>query len=545
MPDSWLARSTGTTPTGALARSVDWASTPIGPPRSWPRDLRAAVRICFSTEFPVFVAWGPVRTMIYNEGYSRMLGTTKHPAAMGAPMADVWADIWDSVGPLVDTVTSTGRSLFFEDLRLLTDRSGFVEEAAFTFSYSALRDDRDGLAGMLCIVGETTDRVVASRRFETLGTLSASLHRVKLDIELTAKVAADVLRGSPDVTRADVYLCTPAGLAPLLSTHTPDDGSAPDDGPAAAGVPPDVLQRVCDSRVAERFGDALVEPVSAVLGDAPLGVVTLTGNPLRPDDESQQLFLHLVAASLGNALAAAIAHQRQVDDLQAVSSALQAAMLPADPGAPGWHTRYRPADDRLAVGGDWYDVVPLGDRRFGLVVGDCVGHGLGAAAVMGQLRSAARALLLQDLAPAATLDGLDRFAATLPGAECASVVCAVVDEQARTVTYSKAGHPPPLLLSGSGPRWLDDATGTLLGLAPHPRPEAITTFERGETLVLYTDGLVERRGEGLDDGLERLARTAVATLEQQPVQRLGDLLIGRLLEEGARDDVALVVYEAR
>lgn len=498
------------------------------------------MRICFSTEFPVFVAWGPVRTMIYNEGYSRMLGTTKHPAAMGAPMANVWADIWDSVGPLVDTVTSTGRSLFFEDLRLLTDRSGFVEEAAFTFSYSALRDDRDGLAGMLCIVGETTDRVVASRRFETLGTLSASLHRVKLDIELTAKVAADVLRGSPDVTRADVHLCTPEGLVPLLSTHTPDDGSSP-----AGALPLGLLQRVCDSRVAERVGDTLVEPVSAVLGDAPIGVVALTGNPLRPDDEAQQLFLHLVAASLGNALAVAIAHQKQVDDLQAVSSALQAAMLPADPGTPGWHTRYRPADDRLAVGGDWYDVVPLADRRFGLVVGDCVGHGLGAAAVMGQLRSAARALLLQDLAPAATLDGLDRFAATLPGAECASVVCAVVDEEARTVTYSKAGHPPPLLLSGSGARWLDDATGTLLGLAARPRPQTTTTFERGETLVLYTDGLVERRGEGLVDGLERLARTAVATLAQRPVHQLGDLLIGALLEEGARDDVALVVYEAR
>ncbi|MGW6128769.1 PP2C family protein-serine/threonine phosphatase [Cellulomonas sp. NPDC055163] len=541
MPDTWLARSTGTTPTGALARSVDWASTPIGPPRSWPRDLRAAVRICFSTEFPVFVAWGPERTMIYNEGYSRMLGTTKHPRAMGAAMADVWSDIWDSVGPLVDTVTSTGRSLFFEDLRLLTERSGFAEEASFTFSYSALLDDHDDVAGMLCIVGETTDRVVASRRFETLGTLSTSLHRVKLDIELTAKVAADVLRGSPDVTRADVHLSTPDGLVPLLSTHDLAGAAAP----GAGGAPPEVLQRVCDTRVAERSGGTLVEPVSAVLGDAPLGVVALTGNPLRPDDEAQQLFLHLLAASLGNALAVAIAHQKQVDELQAVSSALQAAMLPEDPGSPGWHTRYRPADDRLAVGGDWYDVVPLGDQRFGLVVGDCVGHGLGAAAVMGQLRSAARALLLQDLAPAATLDGLDRFAATLPGAECASVVCAVVDEKARTVTYSKAGHPPPLLLSRSGARWLGDATGTLLGLAPHPRPQATTTFERGETLLLYTDGLVERRGEGLGDGLDRLARTAVATLAQRPVHQLGDLLIGTLLEEGARDDVALVVYEAR
>ncbi|MFS0700404.1 PP2C family protein-serine/threonine phosphatase [Cellulomonas sp. 179-A 4D5 NHS] len=541
MPDTWLARATGETPTGVLARSFDWASTSLGPPRTWPRALRAAVKICFSTEFPLFIGWGPDLVMIYNEAYSRMLGTQKHPGAMGSPMAEVWADVWDDIGPLAESVVRTGEPVYFDEIRLLMERSGFLEETAFTFSYSALRDDDDEIAGMLDIAVETTEKVVASRRFETLGALSTSLHRVKLDIELTAKVAADVLRGSPDVTRAEVHLCTPDGLVPLLSTHSLADGSSA----AAGGVPPEVLRRVCDSRVPERFGETLVEPVSTVLGDAPTGVVALTGNPLRPDDEAQQLFLHLVAASLGNALAAALAHQKQVDDLQTVSSALQAAMLPADPGSPGWHTRYRSADDRLAVGGDWYDVVPLGDRRFGLVVGDCVGHGLGAAAVMGQLRSAARALLLQDLAPAAILDGLDRFAATLPGAECASVVCAVVDEETRTVTYSKAGHPPPLLLSGSGSRWLDDATGTLLGLAARPRPEATTTFERGETLVLYTDGLVERRGEGLGDGLERLARTAVATLAQRPVHQLGDLLIGTLLEEGARDDVALVVYEAR
>lgn len=541
MPDTWLARATGTTPTGALARSVDWASTPIGPPRSWPRGLRAAVKICFSTEFPIFIGWGPELTMIYNEAYSRMLGSEKHPGAMGAPLREVWADVWDDIAPLVEGVMRTGDPVFVDEIRLLTERSGFLEETAFTFSYSALRDDDDEIAGMLDIAVETTDKVVASRRFETLGALSTSLHRVKLDIDLTAKVAAEVLRGSLDVTRADVYLCTPDDLVPLLSTHASPDGTpAVDDA-----VPAEVLRRVCTSRVAERVGGVLVEPITAVLGEAPIGVVALTGNPQRPDDEAQRLFLHLVAASLGNALAVAIAHQKQVDDLQAVSSALQAAMLPADPGSPGWHTRYRPADDRLAVGGDWYDVVPLGDERYGLVVGDCVGHGLGAAAVMGQLRSAARALLLQDLAPAATLDGLDRFARTLPGAECASVVCAVVDERARTVTYSTAGHPPPLVLSDGGSRWLDAGHGTLLGLAPHPRTEAVATFRAGETLLLYTDGLVERRDEGLTEGLDRLVRVAEATLAQRPAHQLGDLLIAALLEQGARDDVALVVYEAR
>ena len=217
-------------------------------------------------------------------------------------------------------------------------------------------------------------------------------------------------------------------------------------------------------------------------------------------------------------------------------------MLPPDPGSPTWHTRYRPADHRLAVGGDWYDVVALPESRFGLVVGDCVGHGLEAAAVMGQQRSAARTLLLQNLGPAATLDGLDRFAKTLPGAECASVVCAIVDDASGQITYSVAGHPPPLIVSAGSQRWLDEGHGTLLGLDDGPRPEASARFDVGETLVLYTDGLVERRDESLSVGLARLARAAREAARAAAKPDVGDDLITTLLDEGARDDVALIVY---
>ena len=301
---------------------------------------------------------------------------------------------------------------------------------------------------------------MTSRRLQTLGALSTSLNAAKLDGERCVSVATDVLRTSLDVGRADIYRHSSGLVTRLASTQ----GDAGDAVPASAG------RAVCASGRAARSGDVLFEPLPAMRGEAAGGAVALWGNAGRPDDAGQRLFLHLVAASLGNALSAALAHNRQVDDLQAVSSALQAAMLPPDPGSATWHTRYRPADHRLAVGGDWYDVVALPDGRFGLVVGDCVGHGLAAAAIMGQLRSAARALLLQDLGPAATLDGLDRFAQTLPGAECASVVCAIVDDTSRTITYSVAGHPPPLVVDEGSGRWLDEGHGSLLGLGFGPRP---------------------------------------------------------------------------
>lgn len=491
--------------------------------------------MCFSTGFPVFVGWGPQLTMIYNDGYAAMLGSGKHPGAMGRPLREVWEEVWPDIGPLVANVMATGEPYLGTDLPLRVERSGFLEETTFTFSYSALRDGDDVVRGLLDIAVETTDAVVASRRFQTLGALSTSLNAAKLDVDRCIAVAIDVLRTSPDIARADIYRYTRGDAVTLLaSTHGVGDGA----------VPTSAVQAVCGSGRAMRSGDVLIEPLPRARDEAPGGAIALWGNAGRPDDAGQRLFLHLVAASLGNALSAALAHHRQVDDVQAVSSALQTAMLPPDPGSPTWHTRYRPADHRLAVGGDWYDVVALRDGRFGLVVGDCVGHGLEAAAVMGQLRSAARALLLQDLGPAATLDGLDRFALTLPGAECASVVCAIVDDASCTITYSVAGHPPPLVLGEDGGRWLDEGHGSLLGLGLGPRPEASAPFEAGETLLLYTDGLVERRGEALSVGLARLLRAAGEADGALVTTALGDHLITTLLAHGAGDDVALVVYRS-
>ena len=206
--------------------------------------------------------------------------------------------------------------------------------------------------------------------------------------------------------------------------------------------------------------------------------------------------------------------------------------------------RYQPATRPLQVGGDWYDVVDLDDGRIGLIVGDCVGHGLAAATVMGQLRSACRALLLEHPSPAATLSALDRFAARLPGARCTTAFCAVLTPGTGELTYSCAGHPPPILvLADRTTELLDDARSTPLAVKySESRPETTVTMSPRATLLLYTDGLVERRRESIDDGIAR-ATGVVGANRGTALDELADVIMtGLAPDSGYDDDVALLLY---
>ncbi|MFE2064769.1 PP2C family protein-serine/threonine phosphatase [Streptomyces sp. NPDC059467] len=237
------------------------------------------------------------------------------------------------------------------------------------------------------------------------------------------------------------------------------------------------------------------------------------------------------------------AHARERE----VAVALQEAMLPA-PRQPAHHlaaVRYRPAVGALNVCGDWYDLVDLvGGDRIGVSVGDVVGHGLEAACVMGQLRSALSAASRVAEGPAQALNVLGRYAHVVDGAESATAVTTFVDFDRHTVTYSSAGHPPPVLLHADGRvEFLDRATDPPLDARPDPlpRPQAVTAFDDGATLVLYTDGLIERRREDIDTGLHRLARSLALHRELDP-ETLADAVLRELLPpEGATDDTALVV----
>ncbi|WP_328923921.1 SpoIIE family protein phosphatase [Streptomyces sp. NBC_00190] len=237
------------------------------------------------------------------------------------------------------------------------------------------------------------------------------------------------------------------------------------------------------------------------------------------------------------------AHARERE----VALHLQEAMLPA-PRPLGHHqaaVRYRPATGALNVCGDWYDLVDLPEEgRTAIAVGDVVGHGLGAAGVMGQLRSALSAASRVADGPARALEVLGLYARSVEGAESTTAVSVFINWNSRTLTYSSAGHPPPALCHPDGTvTFLDQATDPPLGARPEhaPRPQAHTAFTEGAVLVVYTDGLIERRREDIDTGMQRLADSLVRHRAAVPDALADGLLADLIPPVGITDDTALVV----
>lgn len=307
-------------------------------------------------------------------------------------------------------------------------------------------------------------------------------------------------------------------------------------------LPAGTRQNILALRNADSLVADTTEPGMARIAlQHPRGVLVLylelpERRPFTPED-------HTLLAVLAGRLGQGLQRVHQLDQQRETALALQHAIL-GPTVSSGFAVRYQPATRPLQVGGDWYDVVNLDDGRIALIVGDCVGHGLPAATVMGQLRSACRALLLEHPSPAAALSALDRFAARLPGARCTTAFCAVLNPRDGEVLYSSAGHPPPVLVSSDGAvRLLDDASVTPLGLPyDHVRPERRDVIPPRATLLLYTDGLVERRRESLDTGIRRLS---ALLLEHRTValDDLADQIMTQLTPSyGYQDDVALMLY---
>jgi PAS domain S-box-containing protein len=244
--------------------------------------------------------------------------------------------------------------------------------------------------------------------------------------------------------------------------------------------------------------------------------------------------------------AAAVERARRYRREREISIRLQESLMagPKEPPAGFRATQaYRAGLDDMRVGGDWTDLVVLEDERLALTVGDVVGKGIDAAATMGRLRSATAAILFGNQAPGASIDRLERYATKVSGALCATLAIAIIDPHSDTVAYSCAGHPPPLLVDDRGVRYLWEARSTpLLAAESTPRPTAAVGITRPCTVVLYTDGLVERRGEPVDVGLGRLS-AVVAAQGNPPVDSLCDAILNELLDDdaGQNDDVAVVI----
>ncbi|MDG3013754.1 SpoIIE family protein phosphatase [Speluncibacter jeojiensis] len=280
----------------------------------------------------------------------------------------------------------------------------------------------------------------------------------------------------------------------------------------------------------------LAAPVG-IGGDCAVYFEFTEGRPSQADDRALMVLL------LGH-LSIAMQRARSFDDVRRTSLTLQRAMLGKLDPSPWFAVRYEPAVPPLEIGGDWYDVLPLSSDRFGIVVGDCVGRGLAAAAVMGQLRASCRALLARGVSPGQVIDDLDLVAAHVPGAACSTVFVAVLDARTATVQYSSAGHVPPMVIGPESPvRLLDAAASVPLATFDRsPRPEATAVLAPGATVLMYTDGLVERRTEDIDSGITAVMEALASRERDAPGVAADGILESRRPAAGYDDDVALLVY---
>jgi anti-anti-sigma factor len=288
---------------------------------------------------------------------------------------------------------------------------------------------------------------------------------------------------------------------------------------------------------------AVLVPVS-VRGGPAGALAILSLDPARRYDEDDRA----LAVELGHRVGLAIDNARLYEAHRDVAATLQRSLLPdrlPRLARVALASRYVSAAAETQAGGDWYEAVEPGAGRLVLGVGDVVGRGTEAAAVMGQLRSAMRAYALAGLSPAAILSELSRFAEGVAGAEVATTACVAIDVAAERIAFATAGHPPPLVVFPNGrTAFLAGAHGPALGLGRTEFAEGELAITPGSAVVLYTDGLVERRREPLDRSLQRMARLASPLGTAEP-GALCDALLHGLIEPSGADDVALLVANLR
>ncbi|MGC4789225.1 SpoIIE family protein phosphatase [Micromonospora sp. DT178] len=468
-----------------------------------------------------------------NEAFCRLVGAARLAAPV-APPHPWWPEADAAPADrrmLIDvlrTARGSGRGRVTLPLRHADGHRIWAEAV-----YNSLREPRTGRRLYVATLRDVTAEVRAAARQSALAALSGRLARAT-DVAEVLDAGLSELCTLLDGTRGLAVCADAAGTMLVVTqglTLTRQVQRALD-GLAAEGEP----QLVVDDAGRVTALGARIEP-----GGAPGGVWLELDPPRSVQTVDRPLVRQLCAA-----LAQALVRARAFETQRTVALAMQRAMLgPVDLPA-GFATRYQPAVAPLEVGGDWYDVVQLPGDLVGVVVGDVVGRGLPAATVMGQLRSASRALLLQAKSPAEVLSALDDFARMVPGGACTTVFCAIIDRSLGVLRYSSAGHPPGILVHPDGSADLLTRAGSvpLASVAVPGRPEAGAQLRPGSTLLLYTDGLIERRRELIDAGISR----AVAALTQGrelPEGALADRMVRDLLPDTRNDDVAVLVYRHR
>ncbi|MGQ5264358.1 SpoIIE family protein phosphatase [Micromonospora sp. ZYX-F-536] len=552
----------------AAVLAHDWAGTSLGPPERWDPAIRAVVDLILAAPMPMALAYGDDLVLLYNDGFAELLGS-KHPSALGRPSAEVYAEIWDlpGVGEAIDRAYRQGVPFLEKEstLPMTRDHSGVAAQAVFTRSYSPVHDSGGQIVGMLTVAAETT-RV--AEQLQSLSEVAAALAGT-LTLDDVARVAlryaittfdADSVAFAVDeggggwrmVRRVRGELMDEADeRLPPLWRRAPADWSAPVVQAARSGVPSLTRDGQPLRETAVDRHDQKIRAMAAL----PLGTSVVRGGLAvgygvpHTWSAAEQALLAASAELIGQAAERA----RRFETQHGTAQLLQRSMLPEHlPTLPRLRiaARYDPGVDGNAAGGDFYDAFLLPTGGLGVVLGDVAGHDVQAAARMGQVRAALRALALADPAPDAVLAGLDRLVTSL-GAEAGThelfvtVVFGVVDAERRELTLASAGHPAPLVRrcgpdGRSHAEYLDVAAGPPLGLGGRPGTTTVA-FRPGDTLLLFSDGVVERRRQSLTAGLDALGDAVAKAGSGDP--RALCAVATAAVPGGTEDDVAVLAVE--
>jgi signal transduction histidine kinase len=332
---------------GAVMRAMDWAKTPLGPIDGWSQALRTTVGILLRNRFPMLLWWGPQFVQLYNDAYRPIPGA-KHPKSMGQPGSECWAEIWHIIGPMVEAPYAGAPATFSDDLDLLMDRHGFLEETHFKVAYSPVPDETvqpTGIGGVLATVAETTAAVFGERQLRTLRELGEHAADAKTPEQACAQAAATLAANPRDVPFAAFYLLDETGRIALLADSW-GLGQNPEvapptialDGPSpwplaevaaqrTAALVPDLRTRFAAlpcGAWAEPPSSAIVLPLASPEQPHVHGFFIAAQSPHRAMDDLYRGFFELAAAQVVTAIRNASAHQearRRVEALAAIDRA--------------------------------------------------------------------------------------------------------------------------------------------------------------------------------------------------------------------------------
>ena len=337
----WLA---GGGELGGMIRERDWSQTPLGPLESWPQSLRTSASICVASRFPIVLYWGPEFVVLYNDAYSAILGS-KHPWALGQRCRDCWAEIWDTIGPMLEGVVRTGEATWSDDLLLVLHRYGYAEECYFSFSFSPVRVEEGVVGGVFTAVIETTDKVIGERRLRTLQDLAAKAVDAKSE-EDACRIAAETLSENlRDIPFSALCAGADSGFQVLCGSGIPANHPLRSLISEAGSTVGEKLRQVRDSgqplevdlqalgcELPQGAWDAppctaLLMPVPAVAEDGSPGVLVCAVSPKKKLDENYRTFFSLVNRQIASSIADARSHEEERKRAEALAEIDRAKTL--------------------------------------------------------------------------------------------------------------------------------------------------------------------------------------------------------------------------